>query len=349
MPRKMNIDVGGSTQQLVYPLTRYHSRCAHKVHEGLPQSDLLCGHQFIARLSVQHKVHDHRDNGHDYDQNPEEESLVRLRTVHGEVMGRLGSSGLDGILARLVYVRNRFDRLPHLEEDYGAYEGVLDGAGEQEWRKLLHQSTHNRGAGAAAEGSRRGRRSNGHIRNHRTHIGYQGVIKGMMMMMLMQRLIDSGPVRSTHGAIMDDQVVGGIHFVLADVENFVLGLLHQDVQPLTQVGGHHVHESEAGGHLVPGHVHVGGVQENELHLGDAQDHPADGCNGHEDIPASGMAIQLEELAKLQARIHHSSNGEGDGSHSQVKAAKMGYLVLQMHIAVLFVCKCRTIAFVLTKL
>jgi len=124
--------------------------------------------------------------------------------------------------------------------------------------------------------------------------------------------------------------------VLANVEDLVLGLLHQDIQPLAQVGGHHVHQAESRGDLVPGHVHVGGVQKDKLHLDDAQHHPTDGRDGHENIPTSGMAIQLEKLAKLQTGIHHCANGKGNGSHSQIKAPKMGHLMLQMHIAVLFI-------------
>jgi len=97
-----------------------------------------------------------------------------------------------------------------------------------------------------------------------------------------------------------------------------------------------VHQAESRGHLVPGHVHVSGVQEDELHLDDAQHHPADGRDGHEDIPTSWMAIQFEKLAKLQTGIHHCANGKGNGTHSQIKAAEMGHFMLQVHIAVLFI-------------
>jgi len=89
-------------------------------------------------------------------------------------MGGLGRDWLYRILAGLVDIRNGLDRLPHLEEDYGTDQAVLDGAGEQEGGQLLDQSSHDGGTGAATKSSRRGRRSHSRVRKNRAHIGQQG-------------------------------------------------------------------------------------------------------------------------------------------------------------------------------
>lgn len=50
--------------------------------------------------------------------------------------------------------------------------------------------------------------------------------------------------------------------------DFVLGLLHQNVKPLTQISRNHVHQTKASYHLMTVHFKFFCVQKDELHLHD---------------------------------------------------------------------------------
>lgn len=118
-------------------LTHKYGCSAERVHDGLPDGDFLYGHKVVSGLGVQHKVHDHGNDGDDNDQDAEEEAAMRLRTVHREVVSGLLVDRLQGGLAGPVNVWYGFDRLPHFVEDHGADQRVLDGAGEKKRRQLL--------------------------------------------------------------------------------------------------------------------------------------------------------------------------------------------------------------------
>lgn len=64
---------------------------------------------------------------------------------------------------------------------------------------------------------------------------------------------------------------------MIQMENLVLRLLHQNVQPFAQIGGHHVHQAETRDNLVPIHFEFFGVEENELHLHDRQNCAGSWC------------------------------------------------------------------------
>lgn len=58
---------------------------------------------------------------------------------------------------------------------------------------------------------------------------------------------------------------------MIQMDNLVLRLLHQDVQPFAQIRRHHMHQAETRNHLVSVHFELFGVEKNELHLHDRQD------------------------------------------------------------------------------
>lgn len=64
--------------------------------------------------------------------------------------------------------------------------------------------------------------------------------------------------------------------------NFVLCFLNEDVQPLAEIRCNHVHEAEAGEHLMAGHIQLRGVQKDELHLYNGQDHASNRCKSYVD-------------------------------------------------------------------
>lgn len=53
------------------------------------------------------------------------------------------------------------------------------------------------------------------------------------------------------------------------MEDLMLGFLHEDIEPFTEISGHHVHQAKPGYDFVPGHVEFCGVEEDEFHLNDA--------------------------------------------------------------------------------
>lgn len=105
------------------------------------------------------------------------------------------------------------------------------------------------------------------------------------------------------------------------MDDFVLRLLHQHVQPLAQVRRHHVHQPEADGRLVRLRLEFVGVEEDELHLHDRENHPHGGGDGDQRVLAARVALQLEKLAELEARVDHAADAERDRPDAQIKTAE----------------------------
>lgn len=110
---------------------------------------------------------------------------------------------------------------------------------------------------------------------------------------------------------------------LMQVHDLVLGFLHQHVQPLAQIGRHHVHQAESRHHLVPEHLKLLRVQEDELHLHNGQHGAGGRRQRNEHILAAGHSVQLKVLAELQARVDHAADAERNGADAQIEAAVPG--------------------------
>lgn len=94
----------------------------------------------VGRNVAQHVEHDQRNNCQHDDQDSSKHSTMSTRAINGKVIGTF-------IVVRYFpdVLSSRFlvpDLLPHLEQNYGADQRILDGAGKEEWRCILDQTAH---------------------------------------------------------------------------------------------------------------------------------------------------------------------------------------------------------------
>lgn len=120
---------------------RYRRRT---VQRELADVDLCDGKLRELGLRYQHEKKDQRDNRENQHEDADEKSFVSSRAVDRVMVRRplvwvkfSGSNNFVGLL------RWSADVSPHDVQDGGTDERVLDGAGKQERRRVLHQSAKN--------------------------------------------------------------------------------------------------------------------------------------------------------------------------------------------------------------
>lgn len=74
------------------------------------------------------------------------------------------------------------------------------------------------------------------------------------------------------------------------MDDFMLGLLDDHVQPLADIGGDQVHQAESGHDLMFGHEDLLLVQEYKLYLGDGEDHAGARSDGYQNVLALWVTL-----------------------------------------------------------